>query len=242
MKSAEHSFQEFIDAVHTAEDLIAFERVARRITERLGFRWFAYLRLSDDTPTLMSSYPKSWTDRYFDLNYQKIDPVIRRARDESTLFTWGGDAPRAMGSREQRRFFDEAMTFGIKSGVTIPIKGGFGRMAAFTMSTDEPHRPVDLLVDDCRDILQLVGLYFHTHVTAKIPKVTSPLEDEGILSQRERQCLAWIARGKTVVDTSVLVGIAPRTVVYHLENARQKFNASSIAQCVAEAMRRGLLP
>jgi len=242
MKSAEHSFQEFIDAIQTAEDQIAFERIARRITERLGFRWFAYLRLSDDMPTLMSSYPKSWTDRYFNLGYQQIDPVVRRARDELTLFTWAGGAPKATGTREQRRFFDEAMTFGIKSGVTIPIKSGFGRVAAFTMSTDEPNVPVERLVDDCRDVLQLVGLYFHTHMDAKTRRERKPQEGVGILSQRELQCLAWIARGKTVVDTAVLIGIAPRTVVYHLENARQKLNASTIAQCVAEALRRQLLP
>jgi LuxR family transcriptional activator of conjugal transfer of Ti plasmids len=242
MKSAEHSFQEFIDALQTAGDQIAFERIARRIAERLGFRWFAYLRLSDDMPTLMSSYPKSWTDRYFNLGYQQIDPVVRRARDELTLFSWAGDAPKATGTREQLRFFDEAMTFGIKSGVTVPIRGGFGRIAAFTMSTDESNVPVARLVDDCRDVLQLVGLYFHTLVEARIRVERKPQEVEGTLSQRERQCLAWVARGKTVVDIAVLIGIAPRTVVYHLENARQKLNASTIAQCVAEALRRRLLP
>ncbi len=67
-------------------------------------------------------------------------------------------------------------------------------------------------------------------------------EPKGVLTQRERQCLAWAARGKTVADVAVLVGIAPRTVVFHLEKARQKLNAASIAQGVAEAMRRGMLP
>jgi hypothetical protein len=47
MTLADHSFQEFIDAIQTAEDRAEFERIAGRITERLGFRWFAYLRLSD---------------------------------------------------------------------------------------------------------------------------------------------------------------------------------------------------
>src|ERR1051326_7692070 len=138
MKSVERSFQEFTDAIQTVDDEIGFARIARRMTERLGFRWFAYLRLSDDTRTLISSYPKSWTNRYFDLGYQQIDPVVRRARQESELFSWGGNAPSASGNREQRRFFDEAMTFGIKSGITVPIRSGFGRMAAFTMASDEP--------------------------------------------------------------------------------------------------------
>ena len=242
MKSAERSFQEFTDAIQTADDQIGFERIARRVTERLGFRWFAYLRLSDDIPTLMSSYPKSWTDRYFDLGYQQIDPVVRRARHESELFSWGGSAPNATGDREQRRFFDEAMTFGIKSGITVPIRSGFGRMSAFTMASDESTASTERLVDDCRDVYQLVGLYFHAHVTAKVRTAVKQPDGEGVLTQRERQCLAWAARGKTVADTAILVGIAPRTVVFHLEKARQKLNASSIAQCVAEAMRRDLLP
>jgi LuxR family transcriptional activator of conjugal transfer of Ti plasmids len=240
MKSVEFYFQEFTDALQTADDEAGFERIARRITEGLGFRWFAYLRLSDDLPTLLSSYPRSWTDRYFDLGYQKIDPVVRRARHETELFNWGGDPPKASGTREQRRFFDEAMTFGIKSGVTVPIRGGFGRMAAFTMATDEATTSVERLVKDGGDIYQLVGLYFHAHATAKVgPNLP---KGEGVLTQRERQCVAWAARGKTVADTAILVGIAPRTVVFHLENARQKLGASSIAQCVAEAMRRGQLP
>ena len=115
-------------------------------------------------------------------------------------------------------------------------------MAAFTMATDESTRSVERLVGDCRDVFQLVGLYFHAHVTAKTQTAPKWAEDECVLTQRECQCLTWAARGKTVADTAILVGIAPRTVVFHLENAREKLNASSIAQCVAEAMRRGLLP
>jgi LuxR family transcriptional activator of conjugal transfer of Ti plasmids len=72
--------KEFIDAIQTADDALDFERVVRRMTQRLGFRWFAYLRKTDNTPTLLSSYRKSWTGRYFDLGYKELDPVVRRAR------------------------------------------------------------------------------------------------------------------------------------------------------------------
>jgi LuxR family transcriptional activator of conjugal transfer of Ti plasmids len=60
-------------------------------------------------------------------------------------FNWGGSTPKAIGSREQRRFFEEAMTFGIRSGITVPIRGGFGRMAAFTLVTDEPSAPAAVI-------------------------------------------------------------------------------------------------
>ncbi|MCK1479507.1 autoinducer binding domain-containing protein [Bradyrhizobium sp. 197] len=242
MNLVENSFQEFVDAIQTAADANAFERIAARLAQKLGFQRFAYLRLTDEAPMLISSYPKSWTSRYFHLGYQQLDPVVLRARVERDLFSWGGAACAPAGSRAQRQFFDEATTFGIRSGITVPIRGGFGRMAAFTLATDDRKTDLDRLAGECRDIIHQAGLYFHVHVAARLDAafVTRQLT-RSELSQRERQCLAWTAQGKTVADIAVLVAIAPRTVVFHLENARRKLGAASIAQCVAIALRRGLL-
>lgn len=242
MSSIEHSFQEFVDAIQTAHDDDSFERVATRVTQRLGFRWFAYLRIFEDAPKLISSYPKSWTSRYFDLHYEQLDPVVRRARLERDLFSWGSGASTPAGTREQRKFFEEATTFGIEFGITVPIRGGFGRMAAFTLATDDRAMRPEQLIAKSKDVVQLVGLYFHTHAAARLGAVCDKPDVDDVLTQRERQCLAWAARGKTAADTAILVGIAPRTVVFHLDNARHKLEATSIAQCVAEALRRRLLP
>lgn len=92
MKEAESVFEEFIDAISAAEDDDSFEQVASRAAKRLGFRWYAYLCLSNGAPKLISSYPKTWTSRYFDLAYQHLDPVVQRARLEHDLFKWGGAA------------------------------------------------------------------------------------------------------------------------------------------------------
>lgn len=241
MKSAEQAFQEFIDAIQAAGDEVAFQRVGTRLARRLGFRWFAYLRLAANLRTLVSSYPSSWTNRYFELGYQRLDPVVGRARIEHNVFSWGGGASVPAGTREQRRFFEEATTFGIKSGITAPIRGGFGQMAAFTLATDEPTSLTEKIAVECGDVVQLAGLYFHAHLTTLKARSALP-NTETVLTQRERQCLAWAARGKTVADIAVLVGVTPRTIAFHLENARRKLDAASIAQCVAEALRRGLLP
>ncbi|MCA6108046.1 autoinducer binding domain-containing protein [Bradyrhizobium cenepequi] len=208
MSPVESIFQEFIDAIQTATNADEFERVAARLTQRLGFQRFAYLRLTGDTPMLISSYPKSWTSRYFQLGYQKLDPVVRRARVEHALFGWGGEGSAPVGNREQRRFFDDAVTFGIRSGITVPIRGGFGRMAAFTLATDDRDVHTERLVADWKDLVQLAGLYFHSHVASR-PEVPSTDKIAGsVLTRRERQCLAWAAQGRTVADIAVLVQIA----------------------------------
>lgn len=213
-----------------------------RLTQKLGFQRFAYLCLSGEAPMLISSYPDSWTSRYFHLGYQQLDPVVLRARVERDLFSWGGTARAPAGSRAQRQFFDEATTFGIRSGITVPIRGGFGRMAAFTLATGDREIDLDRRIGEWKDIVQQVGLYFHVHVAARLDASFGAQQHTGSeLTQRERQCLAWIAQGKTAADIAVLVAISPRTVVFHLENARRKLGAASIAQCVAVALRRGLL-
>lgn len=240
MKLTEEAFQEFVDALETATDEEGFERVASRVIRRLGFERFAYLRIADDAPALLSSYPRSWTKRYFHLRYQKIDPVVQRAAKEYDLFAWGG-APIMAGAKEQQRFFDEAATFGIKSGITVPIRMGFGRIAAFTVATAETIAGTDRLLAETTDVLRLIGLYFHAHVSVRLDRPRGRPLDGAALTQRERQCLSWVACGKTISDVAVLVQITPRTVVFHLENARRKLDAGSIAQCVAEALRRGQL-
>ncbi|WP_024512717.1 autoinducer binding domain-containing protein [Bradyrhizobium sp. ARR65] len=241
MSPFESIFEEFIDAIQTAVNVDEFERIATRLTQRLGLQRFAYLRIAGDTPMLISSYPKSWTSRYFQLRYQQLDPVLLRARVERALFGWGGEMSSPVGNREQRRFFDEATTFGIRSGITVPIRGGFGQMAAFSLATDARDVHPERLLRECRDLLHAAGVHFHCNATIRLGVSKDKLA-EGELTQRERQCLAWVAHGKTVADIAVLVQIAPRTVVFHLENARRKLGAASIAQCIAEALRRGLLP
>jgi len=49
---AERSFQEFINAILTVDDEIGLETIARRKTQRFGFRWFAYLCVTENAPML----------------------------------------------------------------------------------------------------------------------------------------------------------------------------------------------
>lgn len=239
MRRLDNTFQEFVDSIQTARDDGEFERTAARSAARLGFRWFAYLRILDGAPKLISSYPKSWTSRYFDLHYERLDPVVQRARLDHDVFGWSGTAA-PPGTKDQRRLFEEAASFGIQKGVTIPIRADFGGVAAFTLASDDRSLHPERLIASSKDMLRLVGVYFHVYLAARQLTGQAPAASP-LLSQRERQCLAWAARGKTTSDTAVLLGISPRTVAFHLDNTRRKLDATSIAQCVAEAIRRRLL-
>ena len=61
------------------------------------------------------------------------------------------------------------------------------------------------------------------------------------LTRRESECLGWCAEGKSYWETAVILGIAERTVSFHMEAVRNKLGAGSNAHAVAIAVRAGLL-
>jgi LuxR family transcriptional activator of conjugal transfer of Ti plasmids len=232
------AFREFVDTLETAHDESGFKVAADRFAARLGYRWFAYLGFSEPALKVLSSYPGSWARQYIEQRYEDIDPVVGLARSSQRLFQWDRRTFR-LPSVSQQRFFAEAAKFGIHNGATVPIRGGFGRFAAFTLAGNRD-ASLEVRSTEVMDTLQLAGLYYHAHVYVKLQLGLTRLADAP-LTQRERQCLSWAARGKKMPETAKILGITTRTVVFHLENARSKLSASTVTQAVAEAANRGLI-
>jgi len=71
------------------------------------------------------------------------------------------------------------------------------------------------------------------------------LEDEKpqpvVLTPREREVMELAAQGLTSEMVASRLGMSPRTVNQHIDNASQKLNAKNRVHAVAEAMRRGLI-
>jgi DNA-binding NarL/FixJ family response regulator len=61
------------------------------------------------------------------------------------------------------------------------------------------------------------------------------------LSQREKEILNWLKNGKSSWDISVILGISERTVNFHIDNIKQKLNATSRTHAVAIAVENELI-
>lgn len=64
---------------------------------------------------------------------------------------------------------------------------------------------------------------------------------EVVLSERERQCLRWVEKGKSSWAIAVILGVSENTVNFHVKNAMRKLETTSRTQCVVQARRLGLL-
>lgn len=61
------------------------------------------------------------------------------------------------------------------------------------------------------------------------------------LSKRERDCLRWVAQGKTSWETGRILGLSQHTVNFHIRNACAKLGADNRLAAVAVALRQGLI-
>jgi DNA-binding CsgD family transcriptional regulator len=62
-----------------------------------------------------------------------------------------------------------------------------------------------------------------------------------MLSRRQRECLLWIARGKTYDEIAVIEKISFSSIKNYLDNARHKLHAVNLPQAVAIAVATGVL-
>lgn len=137
MKNVKRACDEFVDCLHSAHTEDDFRRIAERTAHALGFRWFAYFGHRANGPKLISSYPKSWTSHYFREGYDHIDPVLQDPRNTSRMFLWDGREARSAKSSKERRLFDDALSFKIRTGLTVRIPASQNQFAAFTLAVDE---------------------------------------------------------------------------------------------------------
>ena len=62
-----------------------------------------------------------------------------------------------------------------------------------------------------------------------------------ILSDRQRECLIWSARGKTAAETAIILGISTETVIQHLKLARERYEVHCRQTLILSALFDGVI-
>ncbi|WP_425294891.1 LuxR family transcriptional regulator [Neomesorhizobium albiziae] len=227
-------FETFLEQLSESVDEADFREAMAGTASELDLLTFAYLSLPlqpSGKPKLISNYPSPWTARYLQNRYQKLDPVILRARCGGCPFRWGSGFSGVEISQAQQRLFDEAAEFGICSGLTILIVDRRGRIAAMTFAADEPNPAFLRIAERYEQALQLMATCFHISARRKLSG--NRTVDGVLLTPREYECLQWAARGKSASDIGCILGIKPRTAAFHLDNAKKKLGVRTKNQAVA---------
>ena len=75
----------------------------------------------------------------------------------------------------------------------------------------------------------------------RVPPVVKAECCPKVLTDREREILIWIAEGKSDATIGQILSISSKTVNYHVENAKRKFEVATRIQAVIAAIKHDLL-
>jgi LuxR family quorum sensing-dependent transcriptional regulator len=174
-----------------------------------------------------ATWPVQWYWRYVSQNHLAHDPVMARMNRAPAPFRWSQTHSGA--SRRGQRVLDEAAEFGIRDGLAIPIHQVDGRIAGVSIGVRnyELSRPDEMA-------LHMAALYLHAKLAGLRagPEARTPPR----LTPRERECLQWVAAGKTDWEISLILNISEQTAHGYVQNTLVKLGARTRAQAVALAM------
>lgn len=236
---------EIIESSLQASSVEDLHALCRDICESNGFDYFIYgarfpTSLVKPFVLIVSGYPDEWRERYVARHYIARDPTVTHCVNSVRPLLWDElqSGPRA--SEFSRQFMDEARAFGLSSGASMPVHGGRGEVAMLSVSCEQEMHSVRAHIGHALPDLYLLSAYVHEAASRLVSEGKLPFKREE-LTERERECLLWTAEGKTSWETAHILGIAERTVNFHLQNVANKLNVTSRQQAIARAVAQGLI-
>jgi len=175
--------------------------------------------------------PAGWESFYAERRFQDANWLPREVRRRAEPFKWSDVA---LITPEERALEQALKDCGFEDGIATPCHGPGGYIGVVSLAFErlDEVAPADL------SAVQFASLILHNRM-----RELSRLATAGPprLSRRERDCIAFVAQGKSDWEISVIMGVAQTTVISHVQNAKRKLGASTRAQAVAQCLTLGLL-
>lgn len=228
---AEPFFRQFGDVSTSSELADLLEAIARE----LGFRYWALthhvdIRRNPGKAIRLHNYPDEWVE-YYDANSLGLsDPVHRASHVTSLGFAWSRIPELIALTPRDREILAKGGSNGIGDGFTVPahVPGESHGSCSFANPAG-----TSLPVEDL-PLAQLIGTF--AFEAARRVWGVRPAAPAAPLTDRQRECLVWVARGKTDWEIAKILGVTHHTVVMHLKHARHRFGGGKRTSLVAQAL------
>lgn len=213
------------------------------VTHELGSVHFA-LTHHVHYPTFRGSairihnYPVEWAERYDRVALGPRDPVHRASHTTALGFSWC-QIPRMIAlTRQDRDILANAAMAGISDGFTVPahVPGEISGSCTFVFNSGGS------LPTAIRQLAQLAGTFaFEAARRLCLPRGILAGTRRVPLTDRQRDCALWVARGKSDWEISQILGISPETTACHLSDACRRYGVHKRTLLVALALFDGTL-
>ncbi len=213
------------------------EVAALQAARSLGFRYLAFCGALSSRGARgefrFDNLPAQWHRHCTARGRDLLPGSLRRlALEEVTPLLWCQVAP------EGGRSFAAARQCGLATGVSCSVRGPQGQWSlttfALARSSAAAERHIASTLPEC----QLIACAIHhaaARIAARKPDQPAVRLGNGLLSERESQCLLESARGKKASEIAEVLQISERTVAFHLANMRRKLDATNSRHAVTKA-------
>lgn len=213
------------EQVLLAVDQEAVSQVLQNLAHQAGFEFFHYIGLQPNTYWVLSNLSAVWLQRYHDEEYLSVDPIICGARNRPDPFVWSNPAPGRL-SKRQRTLFVEAAKFGVQSGLSIPIRCGFGHMAMLTLASSDRDYAASKSMTPGFAAAAVGQIHAKIEMLAIKPRLRIQTE----LTSGQLTCLRWNAEGKTADVIADIEKMSSYNVRFHLKGAKRALGATTLTQ------------
>jgi len=230
--------QDFVSEVICETDIDKLKAILTKYIKPLGFDMHTCISVVNPENAPPSShmvldFPEQWVERYLDKNYCKADVILKKAMRDMRAFRWS-EVKRI--DRKAQQIFSESCEFGIKNGVTIPIF----LPGTYPVTINIVGDNIDIS-DDNYHAIHLMAVYYYNAII-RIQKSTNEEAFKNFdLSPREKDCLHWVAQGKSEIDISDILFLSRHTVHTHIERSKKKLNVRTRTQAAIVAVQCGLI-
>jgi DNA-binding CsgD family transcriptional regulator len=247
---------DLIERVEACQTIESLRETLQFIAEQYGFSSFNFFdngRPHQEVPFFMGTLRQDFLDGYVEQDLLRLDPCVSLARRTNTIFSWDDVAvPQYKGIKKSgaQRTMEFADDHGYRNGVVVPFHFAdrLGRpnscLVAFFWA--DSRKRFHFFVSRRKYDLHLIMIYWAQRA---VDIVGEKLRDgarfvgaddfyryRDMLTDRERDVLAWAARGKTRQDTAEILRLSEDTIKTHLMGALAKLDANNKTQAVAKAI------
>jgi len=237
-------FADIIDRILNADDSDVWD-ISREYFDNIGCDTLLYAYIDtvnhslEDAPfTYRSTAPDSWFEHYFASGYHIHDHVaVMRKAGHRKAITLGSmmEPPEGHRTKISRQLLNESGEVGFKSTLNfwLPGQTGLGEHDIHAITIGTSRNPVEMrkTYERYGKEIGVVAQMMHNRLSHSMRAMSyKPL------TNRETQCLTWVALGFRADRIADKIGIATPTVNFHLSNARKKLKAKTLYEALGKAI------
>jgi DNA-binding CsgD family transcriptional regulator len=228
-----------VEATGNADDLAA---AMAGVTSQLGFQHFALSHHVDvavnDNAIRLHDYPAQWADYYDGNALGVVDPVHRASHVTSVGFRWARMSDMIPLTAGDLRMLAMGRQQGIGDGFTVPANVPGEARGSCSFANEAGHPIPEAMLP----MAQLAGNFAFEAArrlwTMRGHRLAGQLP---ILTDRQRDCVLWVARGKGDWEISRILGLSEETVARHIKQACERYGVHKRTLLVIRTLFDGTL-